>query len=179
MEEYKVVLPPLNNYAVYSDGRVWSMNSQKFITPYLINSGYHVIRLWANGLENKFLVHRLVAEYWVVNPEPLIRNCVNHIDNNRLNNNYRNLEWVTQQQNLLAARRTGRINDNRLMAITYLETGAYFICRSMREVCELTGAKMDMVRRIAVGLRSDPMFNGWLIELAPEYLCNADFEWDW
>ena len=135
--------------------------------------------MWANGLENKFLVHRLVAEYWVANPDPLTRNCVNHKDNNRLNNNYWNLEWVSQQQNLLAARRTGRINDNRLMAVTHLATEAYFICRSMREVCELTGAKMNMVHRIAHGLRSDPVFNGWLIELAPPHLTNENYECDW
>lgn len=179
MSEFKTMRPPFENYCIHEDGRIWSKNNNRFITPYLINSGYLVIRLWEHNMEHKFLIHRLVAEYWVPNPKPEEYDRPNHIDNNRLNNHYSNLQWTNQKGNLLAARQTGRINDNRLMEIYYPETGAAFICRSMVEVCEITGAKLDLVRRIAVGLRDDPTFNGWIISSAPECYSNQDFEWPW
>lgn len=54
-----------------------------------------------------FLVHRLVAERFVPNPEgyPLVR----HLDGDPANNDYRNLAWGTQAMNMADARRHGRL----------------------------------------------------------------------
>ena len=41
--------------------------------------------------------HRLVAEYFIDNPNNLP--VVNHKDENKLNNNVNNLEWATYSQN--------------------------------------------------------------------------------
>ena len=42
-------------------------------------------------------IHKLVAELFIDNPEN--KRCVDHIDNDRLNNNINNLRWVTYQEN--------------------------------------------------------------------------------
>lgn len=46
-------------------------------------------------------VHRLVAESFIEKPESDISLVVNHIDGNKENNHYTNLEWVTQKENCI------------------------------------------------------------------------------
>lgn len=93
-------------YQVSNLGRVKSFRgSTKFgkpkeliLKPSLINSGYHVVTLYyGNQKKRKFQVHRLVAETFIDNPEHLP--CVNHKDENKLNNCVSNLEWCTYQYN--------------------------------------------------------------------------------
>lgn len=70
-------------------------------------NGYVVcyIRDENTGQRKDYKIHRLVAEYFIDNPN----NCrvVNHIDGNKQNNNVNNLEWCTHTENNLHAYRTG------------------------------------------------------------------------
>ena len=54
------------------------------------------------------LVHRLVAEAFIPNPNNLSE--VNHIDGNKHNNNVNNLEWVSRYDNMQHAKKLGLIN---------------------------------------------------------------------
>ena len=80
-------------------------NYRKIMKPFENNSGYLVIDLRCNKTRKKCLVHRLVAEAFVENSNnyPL----VNHKDGNKHNNASSNLEWCTNSENILHARRTG------------------------------------------------------------------------
>lgn len=63
----------------------------------LAESGYRFVSLKMNGSTQQIYIHRLVAFAFVDGyKEDLV---VNHKDENRLNNNYLNLEWVTQKYN--------------------------------------------------------------------------------
>ena len=60
--------------------------------------GYYIIGLWKNSKRSVKRVNRLVAEAFIPNPNNLP--IVNHIDENRTNNNATNLEWCTQKYNV-------------------------------------------------------------------------------
>lgn len=62
-----------------------------------INSGYIKVDLHKNGKAKPFLVHRIVAEVFLENPNGC--ETVNHKDENKLNNSADNLEWCTQMYN--------------------------------------------------------------------------------
>lgn len=61
------------------------------------NSGYYVVDLYKNNKRKTKLVHRLVAEAFIPNPNNY--KCVNHINSNRTDNNVTNLEWCTHSYN--------------------------------------------------------------------------------
>lgn len=92
-------------YQVSNLGRVksfkqsWKYGKPKefILKPSLINSGYHVVTLYQKDKKEKFQVHRLVASTFI--PNPLNLPCVNHKDENKLNNCADNLEWCTYQYN--------------------------------------------------------------------------------
>lgn len=60
-------------------------------------NGYLFVRLCKDSKYQNLLVHRLVAEVFIPNPNNL--NIINHKDENTYNNCVDNLEWCTQQYN--------------------------------------------------------------------------------
>lgn len=61
-------------------------------------SGYKQVLLLKNKIRKLFAVHRIVAKHFINNVEN--KPQVNHIYQNKLNNNVNNLEWVTAKQNV-------------------------------------------------------------------------------
>lgn len=60
--------------------------------------GYMVVGLHKNGKENKYLVHRLVAQTFIPNSNNFPE--INHIDENKQNNSIPNLEWCDRKYNV-------------------------------------------------------------------------------
>ena len=60
-------------------------------------NGYLEYILRKNGKHKVFLAHRLVAKYFLDNPEN--KPEVNHLDEDITNNNANNLEWCTSKEN--------------------------------------------------------------------------------
>lgn len=103
----KFPLKNLNNiYMVSNYGRLKN-DKNKILKPAL-RSGYYSYSLNVDGKNKGFKIHRLVAKLFVKNDDH-DRNVVNHIDGNKLNNYYKNLEWTTLQQNNQHAMDTGLI----------------------------------------------------------------------
>jgi len=72
--------------------------------------GYHRVNLNKNGKIKYFLVHRLVTQAFISNPES--KPQVNHIDGVKTNNNVSNLEWCTPSENIKHSFESG-LNNNK------------------------------------------------------------------
>ena len=94
------------NYSVNELGKIKNNTNGKLLKTYLDNIGYVIAKLTLKPYYSKpFKVHRLVAKYFVDNVDN--KPIVNHIDGDKTNNNYKNLEWCTQSENVKAAFDTG------------------------------------------------------------------------
>lgn len=80
------------------------------------HTSYYRVTLSKDGKIVRKQVHRLVAETFVENPEN--KECVNHVDNNGLNNHSINLEWCTHSENMLHAQKQGRLQASQSKAGT-------------------------------------------------------------
>ncbi len=93
-----------DDYEIFNDGRVYSYKTHKFLKPDITKLGYFQYTFHINGVVEKHKAHRLVAKYYCDNPNPSKYNQVNHIDGNKSNNNYWNLEWCDAYYNNKHAR---------------------------------------------------------------------------
>jgi len=70
----------------------------KIIKSRMDRDGYHELNLYENGKPYFKKVHRLVGISFIENPLNLPE--INHIDLNKSNNNYLNLEWTDNITNV-------------------------------------------------------------------------------
>lgn len=96
------------DYFITDEGEVISNKGKKQIAlKKRINShGYYYVNLCKNGKYKSISIHRLVGLYFVKKLKDEY-DVLNHIDGNKLNNNYKNLEWCTQSHNTKEAIRIG------------------------------------------------------------------------
>lgn len=103
-EEWKNVVGYEGSYMVSNLGRVKSLPTQKFKKPirilrsYITGNGYLTVKLQSEGNILNIRVHRLVAQAFIPNPNNYSE--INHIDENKLNNLYSNLQWCDRSFNV-------------------------------------------------------------------------------
>lgn len=119
--------------------------------------GYLEVKLSKNGITKTCTVHSLVAKSFIPNPASLPH--VNHIDGNKLNANYMNLEWVTHSENMQHAIKTGLIKRqpsqyaNIKIPIINESTGEVFT--DLKDLCEKKGLKLSSMRCYLTGHRKN------------------------
>lgn len=104
------LLKPLEKYnleiAVSNDGKVY--HKKRLLKTFISKEGYERVKFSVKSKIHRELIHRLVAEAFIPNPEN--KPVVNHIDGNKQNNCVENLEWCTTGENLHHAFLTGLRN---------------------------------------------------------------------
>lgn len=96
-------------YKVSDRGEVFSIASNS-IMKQQETCGYKVVFLRKGKKYKKYRVHRLVANSFVKNTDG--KPHVNYIDEDRTNNYYKNLEWVTPLENDNYGNRNKHISEN-------------------------------------------------------------------
>lgn len=114
MEVWKDIVGFEGLYKISSKGQVKSCERKTFfenrsgfriepekILKFGINKGYKFVSLSKGDKQKSYRIHRLVGEHFIDNPNNLPQ--INHKDCNKENNNFENLEWVTNKENFIHA----------------------------------------------------------------------------
>ena len=88
-----------DSYMVSTDGLVKRVETNKILNQKLDKNNYLSVSISMGSRYNtkSMLVHRLVAETFIPNPEN--KPVITHIDGNTINNNVNNLKWTTRKEN--------------------------------------------------------------------------------
>lgn len=141
--------PDIDKIEVSSFGRVRSVKRYYYkINP--INSGYLKIQFSMNGKRINKLVHRLVAQAFIPNPNDLPE--VNHKDGDRMNNNVDNIEWCTHEENIAYREKYGKAQNKPVFAIN-LSTLEVSQFRSQHEAGRELGVSQQSVSSVIKGKR--------------------------
>jgi len=155
-------------YEVSNMGRVRAPEKRNIVrgrhpTPYLrtrkpkvlapTGRNYLTVGLYRDGKCKRVLVHRLVAQHFVPNPDNLPE--VNHLDEDKKNNKSTNLEWTTRSGNALhssyknrgSKSGTSRLSEAQVLEIVELLSKG----RCQTEVAKLYGVTNHCVFRIQAG----------------------------
>ena len=102
-----------NGYLITNFGKIFSLkrHNMKKIKCFKNKQGYLEVYLYKSGKNHKKKVHRLVAQAFIPNPDN--KPCINHIDEDKTNNNVSNLEWCTYKENNNHGTRTKRASNSR------------------------------------------------------------------
>lgn len=87
-------------YQISNLGRVFSIRSSKIMKTHKNSGGYPIVVFSVKGKRTRQLVHRLVANEFVENKNPQRFKIVNHIDEDKTNPRYDNLEWCDKSHNM-------------------------------------------------------------------------------
>lgn len=119
MEEWRDVKGYEGMYQISNYGRVKSLGridrlgqkvDEKMRNQQIDKNGYKSVMLSKDGNRKRYLVHRLVAEAFIPNPNNYPQ--INHKDENKINNKVNNLEWCDRKYNMNYGTRSKRQSEN-------------------------------------------------------------------
>lgn len=159
MEEIWKELDDLPNYEISNMGRLRNKNTLRILKTRISKFGYEHITITYGGEQYFRAIHRLVAKTFLINPDN--KPDVNHIDENKLNNNVNNLEWVTKSENINHGTRNERvrkaISNSKTLSIpiiaTNLKTGEVQEFYGSRECARQLGLNHSLITNVLKGRR--------------------------
>lgn len=98
MNEKWITITGYPNYQMSNTGLIKNKATNHLLKEWANSRGYKYVSLSHKAHKRNFAVHRLVATYFVKG-----KSCdkeVNHKDEDKLNNQANNLEWISHKDNL-------------------------------------------------------------------------------
>lgn len=147
-EIWKPIAGYEGHYEVSNLGNIKSLNKRhkgNLLAPQRNHKGYLRVNLWKNNKKKIRMIHRLVAEAFLLNPNNYKQ--INHKDGNKENNCITNLEWCTAKHNMEHAYKSGlnkgtRNHPRKSKPIDMFSKDGKLLCTfpSMKEAERQTGA---------------------------------------
>ena len=105
-------------YMVSNKGRIATLEriarhrlmSSNILKPCINPNGYYLVALSKKGVSKSYLLHRLIAQTFIDNPEN--KPMVDHIDTDKLNNCVENLQWCTCEENMSNPKTIQKMNSH-------------------------------------------------------------------
>lgn len=127
-------------FLVSNEGEIYSIKSDKILKKTLNKStGYFGVCVSNGGRKNKLLIKLHIAVACMFCGGYKENLIVNHIDGNKMNNSFENLEWVTSKENTRHAMENDLTKNN--YKIKCINTGEIFL--SMRKACNWCGVSVS------------------------------------
>jgi len=143
-------------YKISNYGRLFSYKSNKILRYSVRPNGYLKYSLYKNGRYEHISMHRLVAQAFIPNPNNY--QIVNHIDENKTNNQVDNLEWCTSKYNVNYGTGIKKRSKTQKLTMTTMKpviiiypSGLMRYCNSLHEASKISGKSLSVVSNIAGG----------------------------
>ena len=141
------------NYEIHSDGTLVNTKTGNIIKWSKDTNGYMRAGLWTGGKCKTVAQHKMLAEYFISNPELKLQ--VNHKNGIKHDNNLDNLEWVTQSENALHSFANGLQKPSRphMRKVINTETGIEY--ESLTDASLAVGIKTAYLSRMLRGEKNN------------------------
>ena len=147
-EKISLSLLGFPKYSIDVYGNVYN-DKNKLLTHTPDKRGYSTVSLIDNyGIRRTKVIHRLVAKLFIPNYDN--KPQVNHLDGNKINNDWNNLEWVTNLENSKHARENGLMPHNLLS-----EQDAHLICNLLNKVKHQQKSNLLLIFHILLFIKLD------------------------
>lgn len=109
--ELLIPISTLHSYFITKNLHFYSIRNSRTkilfrkLVPSVGSHGYYVLRVGGRTTPKHILIHRIIAETFIPNPDN--KPFVNHIDGNKENYSIKNLEWVTGSENSIHSYKIG------------------------------------------------------------------------
>ena len=149
-------------YEVSNLGRVRNIESGRVLKPSLQKNGYLRHGLRENNKRKYLFLHRIIATTFIDNPEG--KPCVNHIDENKLNNDLSNLEWCTVKENNVHGTRIKRASEKCFKKVIQLDLNDNVLneFESIKQAGQETGALASHISSCCSGRRKSAGGFKWM-----------------